>query len=619
MKKINKGIALLLLLVLILPMFQVTTSQAAGTWKVTGKHFCVLNKIYPTNFDTNGVIYGYYKGKAALMDAVTGKLIKVTPYTYFNEIRPNVYNSNIDAIVTKKTNGTLLFGLIDKAGNTLIPANKYTELYYTNHGFRGIDAKKNTYFMTRTGKILYTYGENDILQEYGNFFVVYQPAYPEKQTANTPPESVEIKGIYDYSGNVITEIPDEWKTAANQFWLSYNTVIKKIQNEVITAVNKTIPADQKQITDEDVTITPLGNCYKVSAHDQYWLYDRTGTLIDTADEFLTIYGNDCVVLRKLIKNKDNFEYTVSSATLYNTKTYQKTENTDFTDNGDYYLHINAFGKYFISYNVLDSDYYDNVKLYDSNGKLMKECGRNLSHLGNCISLDHIYNQNLEILTFDGKFIPNGSEDGNNIEQGAILYKTLAKNKVQLSFLDDSLKVVAKTILYKNIDNIRIYQYKILNNNNGVYIKYGIGKTVTESIYDSNGKIINTYSDTKEDTNLFYKSNGTIIYTGRMNLAASVNLERAVITSLKNTGYGEATVTWNPIAGATGYQVNVSYDGTGTDPGYYVTNHYTTKGTSLQFRALRIGCNYHFSVRAYIQPETSFVGGRFSTSKSLIIK
>ncbi|BCN30977.1 fibronectin type III domain-containing protein [Anaeromicropila herbilytica] len=611
MKKTKRWFALLIILTLLLTMLDNTTTKAAMTaWKINGNYRCVLNKVYDVDFDTHGIIYGYYKGKVALMDAVTGKLIKVTEFTDFNEIRQNPYNSNIDAIVTKKVHGTRYFGLIDQSGNTLVPPNKYTEIYYTNHGFRAIDAKKQTYYISRTGKVLYTYGDNDKLDEYGKYFLVYQLIDAENR--------VDIKGIYDYDGNEVTDIPEEDKTALNQYWLLYNTKIKDMKNEVIADIKK---SDSKA-KDIDPSVDSYGNCYLLNAHNLYYLYDRNGNLLDKSNDYLRVYGGDYIVLRnrKDVTGGIYANETVASSTLYNTKTYQKWENTDFVDVEENPMIIKPFGKYFISYDRPDYECTYNVRLYNPSGKLIKECGNNIMELGNGYALDKIYNQDMENLTFDGKFIPSNDDIYSyNIDQGEILYKTLSKNKVQLSFLDKSLNVVTKATLNKNIDNIDVCEYKIFDNNSGVYIKYCLNKVYTETVYDRNGKIIFTKSDRRGDTNFYIRSKGTTNYVGCTRLPNRLTLGRAIITSVKNTGHGEATVAWNPIPGATGYQVNVSSDGKGTDPGYEYQNHYSTKTNSLTFRALKIGGTYTFTVRAYIQHGKLYDCGRFSTSKSVKIK
>ena len=139
-------------------------TQAAETWKIVKISSTSLDKEYPLDFDSGHVTYGYKYGRVALMNTYSRKLLKLTSFTEINQIKK--IKTNMDAIVIKETKGKRLFGVIDKTGKTLITASKYTEIFFQKNGFRAVDAAKNNYFISRTGKVLCTYKNGEKVVEY---------------------------------------------------------------------------------------------------------------------------------------------------------------------------------------------------------------------------------------------------------------------------------------------------------------------------------------------------------------------------------------------------------------------------------------------------------------------
>ncbi|BCN31042.1 fibronectin type III domain-containing protein [Anaeromicropila herbilytica] len=609
-KKINKLIMYILICTMVIP-FSISNSTKAAeqTFKIIGKYRSKLDTTYPVDFDTNGVIYGYSRGKVVLMNGATGKLIKTTEFTDINEIKQNKYNDNIDAIVTRQKNRTVYYGLMDKEGNTLISPNKYTEMYYMDRGFRAVDAKKNEYYISRTGKVLYTYEKDDQIKEYDKFFVAYIPSYPDIRNNLTPPSSVQIKGVYDYDGNPVTEIPEEEKTADNQYWLLLNTSIKDMRSTAEKEVRAEVPEKYRDKINLNVDFTTIGNCYLITVKgdiingfnkeysiERYYLYDMKDKLLAKADE-VAIAWDDYVVLRnaKIVNN----ERVIADATLYNTKTYQKWENTDFKDKDDS-LCVHKFadwkyGEYFIScyYPVEDdnlhSDLY-NVALYDAKGKLIKRYDDYYDFYTVLADVDKQRSQDIkdsgEIYTYY-----YGDDLRTEIGDGLIEYKSLAKNKVQLTFFDYSYNIIAKTTLNKNIKDINILDYKILNHNSGIYVSYQTGKVYTETVYDRNGKVVYNYSDTNSDRNVYIQSNGVTNYIGCSRLAKPITIGRVIFTSAKNTGPGEVTLTWNAVKGANSYEVDCRCN----QSAYYHEEY--TKSNSVVITGLEKGSSYTFKAIA----------------------
>ncbi|BCN31041.1 fibronectin type III domain-containing protein [Anaeromicropila herbilytica] len=605
-KSALKVIAYILVCAMILPFTTNNTTKAANTtWKITNKYRSTLEKGYQTKFDTNGVIYGFYKGKVALMNGITGKLIKVTDFTNYNEIRKNKYNSNIDAIVTKKVNGKLYFGVIDKVGNTLIPGNKYTEIYYMDHGFRAVDGN-NTYFIDRTGKILYTYEMDDVIEEYEHCFVIYQPTYPEHRR-NMKPISAECKGIFDYEGNELPSIPDEDKTATSLYWVQYNTIIHDIRQKSESEMRETISDEKYKKTEITTDVTPNGNCYIVHATlqsdnpiNQYYLYKMNGEKIGNADQIIEVIDKDAVVLRTIkseVKNKVN-EKIVTNAMLIDTDTYQEQSDTEFTNYDEYELgDIRSFGKYLIFYYDGGDGTNNNIGLYDAKGKLIKKYN-SMNVINNCcLELDNnIYNSNMEPLNLKGYLLNvNDADSEFSFEHADLLYNRISESKVQVSFLDDSLKIITKKTFKDKSNTLDFLDYKILKNNTGVYLRYQVGKVYTDIVIDRTGKTVYSYSHNDPNINLYFQSSGTKNYIGCSKIKYISNidtLQKVKHLSIKNTGEGELTVKWNAIDGVTGYELQYV---NGDD-----VRRYSTKSNSIILKGLEKGAECQIGIYALIE-------------------
>ncbi|GEM_PF-6317782 len=594
----------------------VATTAAGVTWKKPVSSKCILDKVFRLNLDTDAVIYGYYKGKVALMDGYTGKLIKTTGFTEINEVRK--IENNTDAIVGKEVKGKLFFGLINKSGNTLIQADKYTQIYYMSHGFRAVDAKKKSYFITRTGKVLYTYGNGETIKEYCKYFVVIKPTYPKDSDKNTEPSSAEIKGIYDYTGKKFAEISEADKTANNQYWMLYNSVITNIKKSVENEMKEMIPQEYTEQVKVYINVSSKGNCYivRASAYAQdtnknyyikgnSYLYDIKGNLLEKPDELWTV-DDTYVVCRSYAVGGNN---TVASATLYDTKTYQKTENADMKSGN-----VWKFGDYFLTGSP-DDNFITEPIMYDATGKLFKKFNGLGSIKGDYLVINNnssdspdfnkktLYNKKMEEVQVDGIIYYAGD--------GYIICNRMSDNKVKWKFTDMSLNIVAEAV-FKDHPGEYI-QFKILKNKTGVYLMNSNSNNgFSEYVIDKGGKIIYTYSDGKYDTNVFVKSRGTTNYISCIKMDEYIKAGIVSLTCVKNSGNGEASVTWKPLKGVTGYQIE--YKNTAQT---YVQN-VKTKGASISLTGLEKGKTYSIRVRAYIFDGKYQIGGKYGSPKSVKI-
>ncbi len=614
MTKMKKWIAYLLICALVFPLTINTEAKAADVkWKVSKINTTSIDRYYPVNFDTDGVIYGYSRGSVALMDGFTGKLIKRTQFNDINEIRKNDTEDTIDAIVGKKVKGTLYYGVIDRDGDTIIPANKYTQIYFMDQGFRAVDSKNKTYLIDRTGQVLYTYGTGEVLKEYVTFFVVYKPIYTEGDNKKSDPACVEIKGTYDYSGNPITEIPESDKTANNQYWLQYNTAITNMKTSVEKEIKENIPKDYTEQIYKGTQIENLGNCYildtfysalnkegKSSMKSCYFIYDRNGNQLAKA-EYVNTIGN--VAFYQNSRDK--------KAALLDTITYQKTENTDVTD---IYNFGWKFGAYF-AFGYIDDDvegdlYIGGLTLYDANGNLVKAFDSEVVYDGDYIkSSDEngnrvYYNGKLEEFVADGYL--------RRIGDGNIIVKSPSDDTTKLTFTDSKLNKVTDITL-KNIWVVEFIDYQILPGNTGVYVKFASGDGQMEYVIDKNGKIISASDNLKADVKIYMQLRKNTYDIRCVKMAKTVTIGKTYIKSLKNTGNGEATISWNAIPGVTGY--NIEYK---SDKETYVVNA-KTKATTLTLSGLEKGATYSFRVVAYIKHDTYSDFGTYSSRKAVKIQ
>jgi len=586
------------------------TKASGVTWQKRENKRCPLDKIHPVDFDTNGVIYGYYKDKVALMDGHTGKLMRITEFTEINEIRKNRNEDGIDVIVGREEAGKLFFGLMDQTGTPLIPADKYTELYGMNHGYRAIDAQGKTHFITRTGKVLYTYEKGETVKEYDKFFVVVKPVEPEGSGQSMEPASVEIKGIYDYHGNKLGEIPETDKTAENQYWILYNSVIHTIKEFVENDIKTKIPQGYTEGVEAFVNISPIGNCYVVhgSVHAQdpkgnqyvkgnYYLYDRMGKLLEKADELMTV-DDTYVVCRTYAPGENN---SVQNATLYDTKTYRKTENTDMKDGN-----VWRFGDYFLTGTLEDANYIMEPSLFDGRGKFIRKFDGHGSFQGDYFVINNrlYYNKKMEEVKVEGSLYRAGD--------GYVICQEMPDGKVKWKFTDMSLNIIAEALLPDYpIENMDAIKYKILSNKTGIYIM-NPGNGFREYVIDTSGKIIYSYKDNRPEPNVFIESKGATnqIVCNKMPEAMIPGKVRRI--SVKNTGKGEATVAWEPVKGVTGYQIEYKHA-----EQTYVQN-VKTKGTSILLTGLEQGKTYSIRVRAYIWNGNGQISGKYSSYLSVQI-
>jgi hypothetical protein len=586
------------------------TKASEVTWQKRENKICPLDKIYTVDFDTNGVIYGYYKEKVALMDGHTGKLMKTTGFTEINEVRKNRNEDGIDVIVGKEEKGKLFFGLMDQTGNTLIPADKYTELYGMKHGYRAIDLQGKTYFITRTGEVLYTYEKGEAVKEYDKFFVAMEPTYPEGSHEDTEPASVEMKGIYDYHGGRLTEIPEADKTAENQYWIIYNSVIRAIKEFVERDIKERIPQGYTEEVKVLTSISPMGNCYiahgSVYGQDpkgnqyvkgNYYLYDRKGNLLEKADELRTV-DDTYVVCRTYAPGENN---QVQSATLYDTKTYRKTENTDMKDGN-----VWRFGDYFLTGILDDVNYITEPSLFDGRGKFIRKFDDHGSFQGDYFVINNslYYNRKMEEVKIKGSLYRAGD--------GYVICQEMSDNKVKWKFTDMSLNIITEAVLpdYPS-DHMDALKYKILSNKTGVYFM-STDNGFREYVMDTNGNIIYSYKDNRPDANVFIKSKGATNWIVCNKMPETMTPGKVGGVSVENTGRGEATVTWEPVKGVTGYQVEYK-----NDEQTYVQN-VKTKGTSIALTGLEQGKAYSIRVRAYIWNGNGQISGKYSSFLSVKI-
>ncbi|BCN31043.1 fibronectin type III domain-containing protein [Anaeromicropila herbilytica] len=606
-KKMNKGITYLLICTMVIPfMISNSTKAAESDVKVIGDYDFILDNIYPVDFDTKGVVYGYYKGKVVLMNGATGKLIKTTEFTDINEIKPNKYNDNVDAIVTMQKDNMVYFGLMDKEGNTLIQPNKYTQIFYDDRNFSAVDAKGNTYYISRTGKVLYTFKKDDIekgyiIEEYEKFFLVYKPNYAKGQNRFTNPVSVSVKGVFDYEGNPVRHIQNAYKTATNQYWLLYNKQIKEMKSRVKNEVRKEVIAKYRDKIDIATYLTPIGNCYVIDADgyinnpdgtakysiNRSYLFDINGKVIDKADHSVIVSSSDYVVLQNGELKNDNF--IAKNATLYNTKSYQKYNNKDLKEAGPNMRKFKdcIYGEYFLS--GYDEEDIVVTGIYDTKGNLVKRYQG--LYFDYYTLLSDVNEQKSKELKEAGKPYYCLETQSFRIGDGQIALKSLDQNNSRITFFDDSLNEILKIDLDKDTEAIHFYEYKILTNNAGIYVRYLLDGIYTETVYNRLGKVIYTYRDTNSDKNVYNQSNGATNYIGCIKYTNIINIGSVVFTSAENTGEGEVTLTWKPVKGAEGYDLRAESIGPDCD-----TADEYTKGNSIVFTGLKKGKTYKFYAR-----------------------